>query len=170
VFSGIQGIQQAGQLKKAGQQASRTANPWGAGGGQALADSQLQQLMTNPGQVAAQDPSYALRLQGAQRATAQQGQNSGAMAVAGANATSNWYDQRMAALGGLAGAPGNPGGAAQLGLQGQIASGDMLSKGLGSIAYGTNSMPGMNNAMASMPPQLQQGLQQWMKQQGIAGA
>jgi len=165
IMSGITGIQQSGQIKKAGQQAALAANPWGTNGGQALAGSQLQQLMTNPGQVAATDRAYALRVQGAQRAAAQQGQDSGAMSVAGANASTDWYNQRMQSLSGLAGAGVNPGTGAQLGLTGQVESANMLSKGLGSMAYGTNSIPGVSGATATMPP----AVQQWFKQQGYLG-
>lgn len=98
------GIWQGNQLQN---QAMR-ANPWQQSGGYALAGQQLQNLMRDPGQVAAGDPGYQLAMQGAQRAMAGYGQNSGAMAVAGANASNDWLNKRMQSLGNLAGANYNP--------------------------------------------------------------
>lgn len=91
------------------------ADPWGTSGGRALADAQLQALMRDPSQVAASDPAYALRIQAAQRAMGGYGQDSGAMAVAGANASTDWLNQRQLALASLENM-GNPVGAQQVGL------------------------------------------------------
>ena len=93
------------------------ADPWGNSGGRALADAQLQELIRNPNAAMSNDPAYASRIQGAQRAAARYGQDSGAMAVAGANASSSWYNERLAQLQGLAGAGFNPAGGEELRLK-----------------------------------------------------
>ncbi len=165
IYSGISGMEQADRLKKQAAIARSSGNPWAASGGQGVANQQLMDLMANPGMVASNDPAYKLRIQGAQRATAQQGQGSGAMAVAGANASTDWYNARLQQLGGLAGAPGNPVGTAQLGLSGDIAAGDLMSKSQGSIGFGVNSLTG-GGAMAAMPP----NVRQWLQQAGYLGA
>jgi len=136
IGSGLYGMNQADQLRKMAAMSGKRADPWGMSGGRSLADAQLQELMTNPGQVAGRDPSYALRMQGAQRATAIQGQDSGAMAVAGANASTDWYNQRLAQLGGLAGATQNPAAGEQVSMSGQLGANGLASRSLASIGYG----------------------------------
>ena len=136
IGSGLYGMSQADQLRKMAAMSGKRADPWGMSGGRSLADAQLQELMNNPGQVAARDPSYALRMQGAQRATAIQGQDSGAMSVAGANASTDWYNQRLAQLGGLAGATQNPAAGEQVSMSGQLGANDLASRSLASIGYG----------------------------------
>ena len=149
IYSGIKGIGMSEEMRKRAEQdralalkAAQEGPEWQKSGGRGLADAQLQQLMRDPGQVAAQDPSFGLRIQGAQRATAMYGQNSGAMSVAGANASTDWYNQRLAQLGQLADAPGRPtgtiAGAAQLGQSGEMAANDLYSRSLASIGYGVN--------------------------------
>ena len=150
IYSGIQGLSSADEMRKRAQMAQMQGNPWGSGGGQAMANQQLMDLMANPSMVASNDPAYKLRIQGAQRATATQGQGSGAMAVAGANASTDWYNGRLQQLGVLAGAPGNPVGAAQIGLQGDMAAADLQSRGLASIGFGTNTIGG-GGAGAALP-------------------
>ena len=152
IGSGLYGMSAADTLRKQALLSQNKSTPWQASGGMGLADQQLQQLMQNPGQVAAQDPSYALRMQGAQRATAQYGQDSGAMSVAGANASTDWYNQRLQALGGLAGANVNPALGQQVGLQGTEAANKLMSSGLGSIGYGVTSLGG--NSMGFTPQQI----------------
>lgn len=135
VGSGLYGMVQGNQMMQQAQQQAAAANPWGTSGGYALAGQQLQNLLRNPGQVAATDPAYQLRIQGAQRAMAGAGQDSGAMAVAAANASSDWYNQRLAQLGGLAGANLNPAQAMQVGQAGQQAGVNLMGQGMASMAY-----------------------------------
>lgn len=155
IGSGVAGIIQANHAGDAATAASAAANPWATSGGQALATQQLQELMTNPSQTAARDPSFGLAIQGAQRATASHGQDSGAMAVAAANASNNWYNNRLSTLGTLAGAPGNPVGAAQVGLLGSGQSNQLLMQALSSIGFGVNqALGGSSQLPASLLQQL----------------
>lgn len=153
--------------------AQATADPWGTSGGRSLADTQLQAFLRNPNPAGAgtgnEDPAFAARIQGAQRSMGSYGQDSGNMAVAGANASTDWYNQRLAQLANLAGAPGNPGVAAQLGLSGQTlgqnqqelqlraaqggasnnlamntAANDLMGKSLASAGYGATMLAGGN--------------------------
>jgi hypothetical protein len=142
IYSGITGLQKQKELERMARLAAAQSDPWGKSGGRTLADQQLQQLMRDPSAVAANDPAYKLRIQGAQRANAQFGQDSGAMSVAGANASTNWYNERLAQLGALAGSGVNPGTGAQIGLNGQIAANEQASQSLGSIGYGIGQMTG----------------------------
>ncbi len=133
VLSGLQGQQQARAMRKA----ATRADPWGTSGGRAAASAQLQDLMSNPMAAAGRDPSYALRIQGAQRANAMYGQDSGAMAVAGANASTDWYNARLAQLGSLAGV-----GNASAGQSNGPAAADLYGSGLASIGYGITRATG----------------------------
>lgn len=142
IYSGITGLQKQKELERMARLAAAQSDPWGKSGGRTLADQQLQQLMRDPSAVAANDPAYKLRIQGAQRANAQFGQDSGAMSVAGANASTTWYNERLAQLSALAGAGVNPGTAAQIGLNGQVAANDLMSDSLGSIGYGVGQITG----------------------------
>lgn len=148
VLSGLQGQQQARAMRKA----AMKADPWGTSGGRAAASAQLQDLMSNPMGAAGRDPSYALRIQGAQRANAMYGQDSGAMSVAGANASTDWYNARLAQLGGLAGA-GTSNGATVSGLG---AAANLQSQSLASMGYGITRGAGGNPGM--MTPEQQQAL------------
>lgn len=152
IGSGLYGMSQAEAMRKQALLSQNRSAPWQASGGMGLADQQLQQLMQNPGQVASQDPAYALRMQGAQRAASQYGQDSGAMSVAGANASTDWYNQRLQQLGGLAGAGVNPAGGQQVSLQGTEAANKLASSSLGSIGYGATSLGG--NSMGFTPQQI----------------
>ena len=145
VGSGLYGMYQSGKIADQSAIAAREANPWGTSGGYALAGQQLQDLMRNPTQVAATDPSYQLRIQGAQRAMASYGQDSGAMASAAANASTDWFNQRLQQLGPLAGVNFNPVNSAQLGLTGQTQAVNLQGQSLGSIGYGVN--PALQAAM-----------------------
>lgn len=156
IGSGLYGMNQADQLRKMAAMSGKRADPWGMSGGRSLADAQLQELMTNPGQVAGRDPSYALRMQGAQRATAQQGQDSGAMSVAGANASTDWYNQRLAQLGGLAGATQSPAAGEQISMSGELGANDLASRSLASIGYGVTRAGG--GAGMELPPGLREQL------------
>jgi len=142
IYSGITGLQKQKELERMARLAAAQSDPWGNSGGRSLADAQLQQLLRDPSAVAENDPAYKLRIQGAQRANAQFGQDSGAMSVAGANASTNWYNERLAQLGALAGSGVNPGTGAQIGLNGQIAANEQASQSLGSIGYGIGQMTG----------------------------
>ena len=128
VGTSVYGMSQAQALQQQALLAQQQANQWASSGGQALGVQQLQSLMTDPN--AANDPAYKLRIQAAQRAMAGYGQNSGAMAVAGANASTDWYNARMAQLANVAGAPGNATGAAQIGMNGTIASNNLMNQSL----------------------------------------
>lgn len=142
IYSGITGLQKQKELERMARLAAAQSDPWGNSGGRSLADAQLQQLLRDPSAVAENDPAYKLRIQGAQRANAQFGQDSGAMSVAGANASTNWYNERLAQLGALAGSGVNPGTGAQIGLNGQIAANEQASQSLGSIGYGIGQLTG----------------------------
>jgi hypothetical protein len=157
--SGIKALIDAQQQKKRAQQLGMRADPFGTSGGRAQADAQLQALMRDPSQVAAGDPAYKLRLQAAARANAPMGTDSGAFATGAANASTNWYNERLAQLGGLAGAGVNPGTGVALELQGLASSSDLLSKGLASIGFGAADIAnGGNNASVQLM------LQQLLKQ------
>jgi len=149
LFSANKGRQQAKELSSQ----SQAADTWGQSGGRALAGTQLQQLMQDPGQASAADPGYRMRIQGAQRAMAPQGQDSGAMAVAAAGASSDWYNQRLAQLGTLAGAPGQPG----IALGGQQAANQQYGQSLGSLGFGIDqaarlfSNPGAGSSGGATP-------------------
>ncbi len=149
IGSGLYGLYQSGQVANQNKQLVASANPWGTSGGFALAGQQLQDLMNNPTQVAANDPAYKLRIQGAQRATAGYGQDSGAASVAGANASTDWFNTRLQALGSLAGTQFSPATASQLGMQGSQNVNTMQSQSLASIGYGTT--PGMNTSGGTNP-------------------
>lgn len=158
IGSGIYGMTEADEMRQQAEESRRRADPWGTSGGRGLADAQLQELMRNPGQVAARDPSYELRMQGAKRANAIYGSDSGAMAVAGANASTDWYNQRLGQLGGLAGAAGSPVSGEQIGMSGQLGANDLASRGLASIGYGVTRA-----GNSGMPAEVEQ----WLRSQGI---
>lgn len=130
IGTSLYGMTQAQALQQQALLAQQQANQWASSGGQALGVQQLQSLMLDPSQQAASDPAYKLRLQAAQRAMAGYGQGSGMMAVAGANASTDWYNQRMAQLASVAGAPGNAVGAAQVGLTGVQASNQLMNQSM----------------------------------------
>jgi hypothetical protein len=153
IASGLYGMNRARQIEEYARKAGKKADPWGNSGGRALADSQLQELMRNPGQVSSRDPSYALRMQGAQRANVTRG--SGAMAVAGANASTDWYNQRMQALGGMAGAPGDPTAPGKIDATAYGMGNDLAGQSLASIGYGMSRLGGVGQ---DMPPEVQQWL------------
>lgn len=134
-FSGIKGLMDAEQMKRAARRAAAGADPWGQSGGRTLADSQLQELLRNPEAVAATDPAFKLRVMGAQRANAQYGQDSGAMSIAGANASTDWYNARLAQLAGLAGGTVAPGAGGGLMVQGLDNAFDASSAALASLGY-----------------------------------
>ena len=161
IGSGIYGMSQADQLRKRSEEAARTANPWGTSGGQNVAIQQLMALMQNPGSLMS-DPGYKARMMGVERQNAKYGAGSGNMAVAAANASGDYYGQRLMQLGQLAGAPGNPGGAAQIGLGGYQAANQLTGQSLASIGYGVNSAIG-GSATMSLPP----AVRQWMLSQGM---
>lgn len=161
IGSGIYGMSQADQLRKRSEEAARTANPWGTSGGQSVAIQQLMALMQNPGSLMS-DPGYKARMMGVERQNAKYGAGSGNMAVAAANASGDYYGQRLMQLGQLAGAPGNPGGAAQIGLGGYQAANQLTGQSLASIGYGVNSATG-GSATMSLPP----AVRQWLLSQGM---
>lgn len=161
LYSAYSGLQDSKKLRDQMKMFGSQVDPWGTSGGRAGAAAQLAALNADPKAAMASDPRYAAMVQAAQRATAPSGQGSGAMAVAGAQAGGNWYGQRLAELGGLAGI-GNAGIGGELNLQGTVASNRMSGDALASLGYGINSLTG-GGATSSMPPQVRA----WMQQQGI---
>ena len=133
--SGVKGLLEAEEMKRAARRAAAGADPWGRSGGRSLADSQLQELLRNPEAVAATDPAFKLRVMGAQRANAQYGQDSGAMSIAGANASTDWYNARLAQLAGLAGGTVAPGAGGGVMVQGLDNAFDASSAALASLGY-----------------------------------
>jgi hypothetical protein len=160
-FSGINGLMNAEEQKKRAAMASMLADPYGASGGRAQAQGQLSNLMNDPSQVAANDPAYKLRIQAAQRAMATHGQGSGAMGVAAANASTDWYNARLAQLGPLAGAQFSPAQAQQIAMQGYQGASNTTSQALGSLGFAGQQLAGQNTA--SMPP----AVRQWLAQQAM---
>ena len=158
VYSGYEALRRAKQMQQLAMSAGASADPWGASGGRAQAEQQLMTLNSNPSAAMATDPRYAAMIQAAQRTTAMYGQDSGAMAVAGAQAGGNWYSQRMAELSGLVGANQNPAAAAQIQLQGAGMSNQLASQGLASVGYGTQRAFGTD-----MPPEVIA----WMRSKGM---
>jgi len=154
VGSGIYGLTESERIKKAAELAALKSDPFGASGGRGMADAQLRALMADPSQVAANDPAYKLRIQAAQRAMASHGQNSGAMAVAGANASTDWYNGRLQQLGYLAGAGFNPASAQSIGLQGMQSAAGLGGQSLASIGYGVNTALGGTNSNNALLAQL----------------
>jgi hypothetical protein len=152
--SGVTGLKRAGDLQQQAVQLGKGADPWGTSGGRAVADAQLRQLLVNPSSVAASDPAYKLRIQGAQRANAGSGQDSGAMSVAGANASTDWYNQRVAQLAGMAGASINPANGAQIQLGGTEAANSLTSSSLGSLGYATGRLVGDGGLLQPQQQQL----------------
>ena len=144
VGSGLYGMNEAQKMEALASRVGAQASPWDTSGGRGLAGTQLQDLMRDPTQLAQNDPAYQLRIQAAQRAMAPMGQGSGAMAVAAANASSDWLDQRMNQLGQLAGAQFSPASGGELTLKGTEAANDIRSRSLASIGYGIT--PNSNNA------------------------
>lgn len=136
IGSGIYGLYNQQQLRRRMQQLGMQADPFGNSGSRAMANSQLQALLSNPSGAAANDPSYALRIMGAQRANAMYGQGSGRMAVAGADASTSWYNDRLQQLGALAGAGFSPAAAGQLEFEGATSANRLAGDSLASIGYG----------------------------------
>ncbi len=113
-----------------------------------------QELMRDPSAMAASDPAFKLRIQGAQRANAQYGQDSGAMSIAGANASTDWYNARLAQLGGLAGSGVSPNAGAGVQMQGMQAASDLSSAALGTLGYAA----GVSGNRGGLTPAQQQRL------------
>lgn len=145
--SGVKGLMDAEEMKRMARRAGRAADPWGNSGGRSLADAQLQELLRNPEAVAATDPAFKLRVMGAQRANAQYGQDSGAMSVAGANASTDWYNARLAQLGGMAGAGVAPGAGGGVMVQGLDNAFDASSAALASLGYAAGTAGAGNGGL-----------------------
>lgn len=158
VGSGIYGLYQQNELRKKALEAMKLSDPWGTSGGRAGADAQLQALLRDPTGAAQNDPAYKLRIQAAQRANGAYGQGSGRMAVAAADASTDWYNTRLAQLGGLAGAGLNPANAAQVGLGGMESANTLAGQSLASIGYG------VGGGGTGIPPAMQQQLMQRIMQ------
>lgn len=150
IFSGISGLAQRGKLADLTSRLASQANPYEASGTGAAARGQLQNLLSNPSSVASTDPAYKLAIQAAMRSAAPYGQASGRMATAAADASNNWYNQRLNTLAPLTGAQFNPAAAGSLQLQGAGMSSDLLSRSLASLAFGGSQLAGSGNDMASL--------------------
>ena len=188
IGSGVYGLNQANDLTAgtntdvkaaldgtsgAAAKAVAAADPWTASGGRALADTQLQSLMRDPSQTAATDPAYKLRIQAAQRAMGSYGQGSGNMAVAGADASTSWLDNRLTSLANLENM-GNPVAAQQVGiaqtqqeLEGaklKLAAGmganSLAGQSIASLGFGVTQATGGNTAIPGP-------VQEWLRAQGV---
>lgn len=151
IGSGLMNLSNASNARGNLSNVGATADPFGTSGGRGLADTQLQALLR--GDVD-NDPALKLRIRAAQRAMGSYGQNSGNMAVAAANASTDWYNGRLAQLGQLAGAGFNPASGAQVGIQGVQASNQMQQQALAQIGFGLNSAFGNNGMSPAMMAQL----------------
>lgn len=163
VGSGLYGLSNAAAMRGMAGNAMNRADPWGASGGRAGADAQLQSLLRDPTGAAQNDPAFKLRMQAAMRANAPMGTNSGAMATAAANASTDWYNNRLSQLGGISGANVNPAQAQQLGLEGTGMANTLAGNSLASIGFGINNATG-GSAGSNMPP----SVRTWLASQGIA--
>ena len=149
IGSGLYGLSNAAAMRGMAGNAMNRGDPWGASGGRAGADAQLQALLRDPTGAAQNDPAFKLRMQAAMRANAPMGTNSGAMATAAANASTDWYNNRLSQLGGISGASVNPGQAQQLGLEGTGMANTLAGNSLASMGFGLNTA--MNGGI---PPQM----------------
>ena len=163
IGSGLYGLGNAAAMRGMAGNAMNRADPWGASGGRAGADAQLQALLRDPTGAAQNDPAFKLRMQAAMRANAPMGTNSGAMATAAANASTDWYNNRLSQLGGISGANVNPAQAQQLGLEGTGMANTLAGNSLASIGFGINNATG-GGAGGNMPP----SVRAWLASQGIA--
>ena len=163
VGSGLYGLSNAAAMRGMAGNATNRADPWGASGGRAGADAQLQALLRDPTGAAQNDPAFKLRMQAAMRANAPTGTNSGAMATAAANASTDWYNNRLSQLGAISGATVNPAQAQQLGLEGTGMANTLAGSSLASIGFGINNATG-GSAGSNMPP----SVRAWLASQGIA--
>ena len=139
----------AKQMETYGLDAAKTMQPWDESGGRKLAGDQLQALMKDPMSVASSDPAYKFRQQAAQRAMGIYGQDSGAMGVAAADASSTWYDQRLQQLSGLAGANAAPGAGGALGLNTLNSAANIAGMGQASGAFGQQAGLTAQNAQTT---------------------
>jgi len=129
--SSVYGLYQANKLKQMAALAAGKADPWGASGGRAMADGQLQALMRDPSSITS-TPGYAAGLQAVERRMAAQGFNgSGNMMAALSQYGGQFYNDAIARLGGLAGAGGNPAAGAQLNIQGAGTAANLMMNSLG---------------------------------------
>ena len=149
IGSGLYGLSNAAAMRGMAGNAMNRGDPWGASGGRAGADAQLQALLRDPTGAAQNDPAFKLRMQAAMRANAPMGTNSGAMATAAANASTDWYNNRLSQLGGISGANVNPAQAQQLGLEGTGMANTLAGNSLASMGFGLNTA--MNGGI---PPQM----------------
>lgn len=147
VASGVKGLIDAEEMKRMARRAAMQADPWGTSGGRSVADAQLQELLRDPSAVAATDPAFKLRIMGAQRANAQYGQDSGAMSIAGANASTDWYNARLAQLASLAGGTVAPGAGGGVMVQGLDNAFDASSAALASLGYAAGTAGAGNGGL-----------------------
>lgn len=146
VGQGLLGLYQSEQLKKQAALAAQQADPFGpqrAGYAQRLND-----LVNNPDSVSSL-PGYQAGLKAVQRSMAAQGYTgSGNMMTALQKYGGDFYNQAMDRYASLAGAQFNPANAAQLGLQGNMASLNLMGNSLNRMGYGTqmagNTWPWQN--------------------------
>jgi hypothetical protein len=136
LYSAYSANERADQMTE---QASQS-DPWASSGGRALADRQLQLLMTDPEAAMLADPGYLAAMKGATRAMARYGQNSGNMAVAAASTASNWYDNAVRRLSGLAGATQMPAQGTNAAVSGMAQANQQAGQGLASLGYGIRQL------------------------------
>ena len=145
-LSAADAARRSAQLEQWGMGQSKVMQPWDENGGRAMAGEQLKALLSDPAGVAANDPAYKLRMQAASRAMGIYGQDSGAMGVAAADASSTWYDQRLAQLSGISGASAAPGAGGQLGYQTLTGAANIAGMGQASGAFGHQAAGAADNA------------------------
>lgn len=162
IGSGLYGLFNQNDLRRKADSAMSMSDPWGASGGRGAANAQLMALLNDPVNAAKNDPAYKLRLQAAARTAAPYGEGSGKMAIGAADASTDWYNQRLQQLGGLSGAGLNPAQGQQIGLEGNIAANRLSGDALASIGYGVS---GATGATGGIPPAVLQWLQQMTRGQ-----
>ena len=150
IYSAFTADDNADETRQAASQ--QNTNPWMSSGGRDLADRQLQLLMTDPTAAMEADPGYKSALMAAQRTMAKYGQDSGNMAAAAAQTGSNWYDNALRRLAGLAGATQMPAQGASASMQGMQAAHQMQGQGQASLGYGIRQLAGIFGGSGNTTP------------------
>ena len=141
--SGLYGMYQSEQMQKQAQQAQQQADPFGPYRAQYA--QQMQALTADPSKIT-QQPGYQAGLDAVQRSMAAQGYTgSGNMMAALSKYGGDFYNQTMQMYSNLAGAQFNPAAGAQLGMQGQSNSTNLMMNSLGLLAKGTQMAGGQGN-------------------------
>lgn len=131
VGSGVYGMYQAEQLKRAAEKAAAAADPFRDQ--RAQYQARLSALMADPSSITS-TPGYEAGNQAVQRSMAAQGYNgSGNMMAALQKYGGDFYDKEVARLAGLSGAGINPGTGGQISLQGNTAAASLAGQSLNRI-------------------------------------